>query len=79
MRKNFTLLLLTALFALVACDNNESSVVVDTTQKQQDAIVDGKIPLNRAISNADFVFRNTEALGHKNRKHMTKTRIIKLV
>lgn len=68
MRKNFTLLLLTALFALVACDYNESSVVIDTTQKQQDAIVDGKIPLNRAISNADFVFRNTEALGHKNRK-----------
>ena len=68
MRKNFTLLLLTALFALVACDNNESSVVIDTTQKQQDAIVDGKIPLNRAISNANFVFRNTEALGYKNRK-----------
>lgn len=68
MRKNFTLLLLTVLFALVACDNNESSVDIDTTQKQQDAIVDGKIPLNRAISNANFVFRNTEALGHKNRK-----------
>lgn len=68
MKKNYFLLLLIVLFALVACDYNESSVVVDIIEKQQDAIIDGKIPLNRAISNADFVFNNTEALGHKNRK-----------
>lgn len=67
MRKNFTLLLLTALFALVACEYNES-VVLATTEKQQDEILDGKIPLNRAISNADFVFKNMEDLGRKNRK-----------
>ena len=67
MKKVFTLLLLTVLLALVACDNNESSVVVSTTEKQQDAIIDGKIPLNCAISNANFVFNNTEAMGSKNR------------
>lgn len=67
MKKNYFLLLLTALLTVVACEYNES-VVLATTEKQQDEILDGKIPLNRAISNADFVFKNMEDLGRKNRK-----------
>ena len=68
MKKSYLMLLLVAMFALVACNYNESEVVVGTTQTNEDAIVDGKVPLTRAISNADFVFRNTEELGNKTRK-----------
>lgn len=56
------------MFALVSCNYNESEVVVNTTETSNDAIVDGKVSLSRAISNADFVFKNTEGLGNKARK-----------
>jgi len=68
MKKSYLMLLLVAMFALVACNYNESEVVVDTTQTNENAIIDGKVSLTRAISNADFVFRNTEEHGNKTRK-----------
>ena len=68
MKKSYLMLLLVAMFALVACNYNESEVVVESTQTNEDAIVDGKVSLTRAISNADFVFRNTEEFGNKTRK-----------
>ena len=68
MRKNHFLLLLVAMFTIVSCDYNGEQSVVTTTEAQQEAIVDGKVPLSRAISNADFIFRNTEGLGAKKRK-----------
>ena len=68
MKKSYLMLLFVAMFALVACNYNESEVVVNTTEKSNDAIVDGKVSLSRAISNADFVFKNTEGLGNKTRK-----------
>ena len=68
MKKSYLMLLLVTMFALVACNHNDSEVVVDTTQTNENAIIDGKVSLTRAISNADFVFRNTEELGNKTRK-----------
>ncbi|MBE6197774.1 MAG: hypothetical protein E7141_03745 [Rikenellaceae bacterium] len=68
MRKNLFLLLLAAMFTMVSCDYNEDQVTVNTSNADQEAIVDGKVPLSRAISNADFIFRNTEGLGAKKRK-----------
>ncbi len=68
MKKNHFVILLVVLFAFVACNYNEDSLVVNPIEQGQDAIVDGKVPLNRAISNADFIFKNTEALERKNRK-----------
>lgn len=68
MKKSYLMLLFVAMFALVSCNYNESEVVVNTTEKSNDAIVDGKVSLSRAISNADFVFKNTEGLGNKTRK-----------
>ena len=37
MKKSYLMLLLVAMFALVACNYNESEVVVDTTQTNEDA------------------------------------------
>ena len=68
MRKNHFLLLLAAMFTIVSCNYNEEQVSVNTAEAGQEAIVDGKVPLSRAISNADFIFRNTERLGAKKRK-----------
>ena len=68
MRKNLLLLLLAAMFTMVSCNYNENQVTVNTTEADQEAIVDGKVPLSRAITNADFVFKNIEGASLKNRK-----------
>lgn len=68
MKKNHLLLLLVAMFTMFSCNYNEEQVSVNTKEAGQEAIVNGKIPLSRAISNADFIFRNTEGLGAKRRK-----------
>ena len=58
MRKNLLLLLLAAMFTMVSCNYNEDQVTVNTTEADQEAIVDGKVPLSRAITNANFVFKH---------------------
>ena len=68
MKKCFLTLLLVAMFSLVACNFNEAQVAVGTAETNQEAIVNGKVPFARAISNADFVFKNIESLNHKQRK-----------
>ena len=69
MKRNFLLLLLAAmLFTMNSCNYNENQLSVNTTDAGKEEIVDGKIPLSRAISNADFIFRNTEGFGAKARK-----------
>ena len=68
MKKSYLMLLLVAMFALVACDFSESQVEIGTTEVGQEAIVGGKVPFARALSNADFVFKNIESLNHKQRK-----------
>ncbi|MBR4849638.1 MAG: C10 family peptidase [Alistipes sp.] len=68
MKKCFLTLLLVAMFSLVACNFNEAQVAVGTAETNQEAIVNGKVPFARAISNADFVFKNIESLNHKKRK-----------
>ena len=68
MRKNLLLLLLAAMFTMVSCNYNEDQVTVNTTEADQEVIVDGKVPLSRAITNADFVFKNIEGASLKNRK-----------
>lgn len=68
MRKNHLLLLLAVMFSMNSCNYYEGQVAVNTTDANQEAIVDGKITLSRAISNADFIFRNTEGLGAKKRR-----------
>ena len=68
MKKSFFGLLLVAMFTMFSCNYNEEQVSVNMAEAGQEAIVDGKVPLSRAISNADFIFRNTEGLGAKKRK-----------
>ena len=68
MKKCFLTLLLVAMFSLVACNFNEAQVAVGTAETNQEAIVNGKVPFARAISNADFVFKNIESLNYKKRK-----------
>lgn len=68
MKKSYLMLLLVAMFTLVACDFNESQVEIGTTEVGQEAIVGGKVPFARALSNADFVFKNIESLNQKQRK-----------
>ena len=68
MKKSYFGLLLVAMFTMFSCNYNEEQVSVNTKETGQEVIVDGKVPLSRAISNADFIFRNTEGLGAKKRK-----------
>ena len=65
MRKKKNVLLFAMLFVFVGCNHNEDYLVINPVEKEQRAIVDGKVPLSRAISNADFVFKNTEEFGCK--------------
>lgn len=68
MKKVYFLLLSTALFAAFSCAREEHLVVNNATNAEQDLIVDGKVSLSRAMSNADFVFKNIDATTAKNRK-----------
>ena len=68
MKKLLISLLLAAMFTMSSCNYNEEQINVNTTDANQEAIIDGKIPLSRAISNANFFFRNTEGVAAKKRK-----------
>ena len=71
MKKSIRILLFAVIFAAVSCnydDNQFVDSVNDSSIYEQELIVDGKVSLNRAIANAEFVYKNTEGLRHKNRK-----------
>ena len=68
MEKNYFLLLLTALFAVVSCNHDVEQIVCNPTDVTEEAIADGNVPFSRAISNADFVFKNIEGVSAKKRK-----------
>ena len=68
MKKSCFVLLFVAMFALIACNYNDSQVSVNTADENQNVIVNGEVSLSRALTNADFVFKNTEALDYKKRQ-----------
>ena len=68
MRKNYFMLLLVALFAITSCNYSDELLVLNSTEQTEEAIINGKVPFTRAISNADFVFKNIDGASSKNRK-----------
>ncbi|MBR5106209.1 MAG: C10 family peptidase [Alistipes sp.] len=68
MRKSYLVLLLVAMFAITSCDYNDEQLVVNPAEQAEEAIINGKVPFSRAISNADFVFKNIDGTSAKKRK-----------
>ena len=68
MRKSYLVLLFVAMFAITSCDYNDEQLVVNPTEQAEEAIINGKVPFSRAISNADFVFKNIDGSSAKKRK-----------
>lgn len=68
MRKNYFMLLLVALFAITSCNYSDELLVHNSTEQTEEAIINGKVPFTRAISNADFVFKHIDGASSKNRK-----------
>lgn len=53
---------------MVSCTYDDSQFVDSENNGcvcEQELIVDDKVSLNRAIANAEFVYKNTEGLRHK--------------
>lgn len=68
MKKSIRIILFSIIFAVVSCTYDDSQFVDSENNGcvcDQELIVDGKVSLNRAIANAEFVYKNTEGLRHK--------------
>lgn len=71
MKKSIRIILFSIIFAVVSYTYDDSQFVDSENNGcvcDQELIVDGKVSLNRAIANAEFVYKNTEGLRHKNGK-----------
>ena len=67
MKSKFTLLLLSVVIA-VSCAKHDDCLVSSTIEPELGEIVEGEIPFNKAIANAEFVFKNLEGFEYKDRE-----------